>query len=113
MTNPTTTPLTDEQLDEIEAKAAYLRDRLDRKNPWPSDNESHWMAEGWKSGTRNALDKLRPDLLVAEVRRLQQQRRFLIDQLAKKDAACGDGDRALAEFLAADPDEGEPAASSV
>ena len=64
-------PITDEQLDQIEAKAAELRERLNRKNPWPSDNESHWTAEGWKSGTRNALDKLDPAGLVAEVRRLR------------------------------------------
>lgn len=67
----TTTPLTDQQLDDIAAKAAELRERLDRKNPWPSDNESHWTAEGWKSGTRNALDKLHVEGLVAEVRRLR------------------------------------------
>lgn len=69
----TTTPLTDQQLDDIAAKAAELRERLDRKNPWPSDNESHWTAEGWKSGTRNALDKLHVEGLVAEVRRLRAQ----------------------------------------
>lgn len=66
-------PPTDEQLNQIEAKAGELRERLDRKNPWPSDNESHWTAEGWKSGTRNALDKLDPAGLVAEVRRLRDE----------------------------------------
>jgi hypothetical protein len=64
-----TSELTTQQLDEIDAKAAYLRERLDRKNPWPSDNESFWTAEGWKNGTRNALDKLHVPALVAEVRR--------------------------------------------
>ncbi len=38
--------------------------------------------------------------LVDEVRRLQFQRRFLLAQLAKKDARSGAGDRALREFLA-------------
>ncbi|MFF1544123.1 hypothetical protein [Streptomyces sp. NPDC058291] len=65
-----TSLLTAQQLDEIEAKAAELRARLDRKNPWPSDNESHWTAEGWKAGTRNALDKLHVETLLVEVRRL-------------------------------------------
>ena len=64
-------PINDQQLDEIEAKAAELRQKIDRKNPWPSDNESHWTAEGWKAGTRNALDKLHVEQLVAEVRRLR------------------------------------------
>lgn len=64
-----TEPITEQQLDEIQAKAAELRERLDRKNPWPSDNESHWIADGWKSGTRNALDKLHAEALIAEVRR--------------------------------------------
>jgi hypothetical protein len=38
--------------------------------------------------------------LVAEVRRIQGQRRYLIDQIAKKDAASGRGDEALRAFLA-------------
>lgn len=60
-------------LDAIEAKAAELRTKIDRKNPWPSDNESHWHAEGWKSGTRNALDKLHPEAMAAEIRRLRAE----------------------------------------
>jgi UDP-2,3-diacylglucosamine pyrophosphatase LpxH len=66
---------TDQQLDldAIEAKAAELRQKIDRKNPWPSDNESFWTAEGWKSGTRNALDKLHVEPLLAEVRRLRAE----------------------------------------
>lgn len=69
MTQPE--PPTEQQLDNITAKVAELRERLDRKNPWPSDNESYFVAEGWKNGTRNALDKLNPAGLVAEIRRLQ------------------------------------------
>lgn len=38
--------------------------------------------------------------LVDEVRRLQYQRRYLLGQIAKKDAASGAGDRALRKFLA-------------
>ena len=43
--------------------------------------------------------------LIAEVRRLQAQRTYLLAQLAKRDAESGRGDAALREFL------GEPAAS--
>ncbi|GGW15817.1 hypothetical protein GCM10018980_51410 [Streptomyces capoamus] len=60
-------------LDAIQTKTAELRQRIDRKNPWPSDNESHWMTEGWKNGTRNALDKLHTEALVAEIRRLRAE----------------------------------------
>lgn len=88
-------------LDAIEAKTAELRQKIDRKNPWPSDNESFWMAEGWKNGTRNALDKLHTEALVAEVRRLRQQRRLLLASIARKDARTGEGDRVLREFLGA------------
>lgn len=50
-----------------------------------------------------------PELL-DEIERLRKQRRFLIDQLAKKDAASGVGDKALREFLAAEPDQDDLAA---
>lgn len=43
--------------------------------------------------------------LVDEVRRLQHQRRYLIGQLAKKDAASGAGDKALAAFLGGEPEQ--------
>lgn len=38
--------------------------------------------------------------LLAEVKRLETQRRFLVEQVRRKDAASGEGNRALAEFLA-------------
>ncbi|MFJ2961216.1 hypothetical protein ACIPIC_02765 [Streptomyces collinus] len=41
-------------------------------------------------------------VLVDEVRRLQFQRRFLLKQIAKRDAASGDADRKVREFLAGD-----------
>jgi hypothetical protein len=44
-------------------------------------------------------------VLVVEVRRLQQQRRFLIASMARKDARTGDGNRALADFLGTEPTE--------
>jgi hypothetical protein len=46
--------------------------------------------------------------LVDEVRRLRFQNRFLLRQLAKKDARSGDGDRRLREFLAGGSDTATP-----
>jgi hypothetical protein len=43
--------------------------------------------------------------LVDEVRHLQQQRRVLLAGIARKDARTGHGDRALTEFLDAEPVE--------
>ncbi|MFI1485706.1 hypothetical protein [Streptomyces sp. NPDC020747] len=48
-------------------------------------------------------DKINPRVvteLVDQIRRLQGQRRYLIDQIAKKDAASGAADRKAQEFLA-------------
>ncbi|WP_181785389.1 hypothetical protein [Streptomyces phytophilus] len=49
------------------------------------------------------LGKLRKAL--AEVERLRAQRRFLVEQVRRKDAASGEGNRALAEFLAGYDDD--------
>lgn len=78
--------LTDEQLAKIGTRAARLHHLVDL--PAEADR---------LAGTDV------PALLV-EIRRLQQQRRFLLGELATKDAASGAGDRALAEFLGAEPD---------
>ena len=43
--------------------------------------------------------------LLAEVRRLQGQRKYLLAQLAKRDAESGRGDTALREFLGEGPAE--------
>ncbi|MFF8910585.1 hypothetical protein [Streptomyces olivaceoviridis] len=40
-----------------------------------------------------------------EIRRLRAQRRLLLDNLTRKDAATGAGDKALAEFLGTEPTE--------
>lgn len=48
--------------------------------------------------------------LLACVRRLQGQRKYLIGQLAKRDAETGRGDEALREFLTGEPTEDGPAA---
>lgn len=70
-----TSPLTEQQLDEY-ATLAVIADHEGRQ-----------------------IDAAVVTALVDEVRRLQQQRQFLLRQLAKKDAASGAGDRAVAEFL--------------
>ncbi|MFJ8110454.1 hypothetical protein [Streptomyces sp. NPDC096132] len=45
--------------------------------------------------------------LLAEIHRLKEQRKFLLAQLAKRDAETGRGDKALREFLSADPELAE------
>jgi diadenosine tetraphosphate (Ap4A) HIT family hydrolase len=83
MADPTTraeaVPLTDEREQEIRkiANAAPLRIMMEDV-----------------VGCRVALREL-----LAEIDRIRHQRRFLIDQLRRKDARSGDGDRALREFL--------------
>lgn len=59
--------------------------------------------------TGERIDPAVVTVLVDEVRKLQQQRRFLIGQLARKDAASGEGDRALREFLGAEVSAGTAA----
>lgn len=83
-----TSPLTDQQLDEIAGRAAHLHEYV------AVDVE----------GAQPDFDKLTGEdvpAMLAEVRRLRKQRKFLIDQIAKKDAASGAGDKALRRFLAA------------
>lgn len=62
--------------------------------------------------TGERIDPAVVTVLVDEVRKLQQQRRFLLAQLAKKDARSGDGDRALREFLSGDTADNEPQPST-
>ncbi|MFJ4682013.1 hypothetical protein [Streptomyces sp. NPDC088789] len=76
----------------------------------PMDNDpahAEWTAEeDWAQVQADAafVAAAREDVpaLLAEVRRLRQQRAFLLDQLAKKDAASGAGDQALTGFLTAE-----------
>lgn len=110
----TDNPLTEQQLDEIDA-----RQQAATPGPWTVSEDysdvltpdGDQLASYWNptSETRNGefIAHARQDVaaLLGYVRRLQGQRQFLITQLAKRDAATGDGDRALREFLAADPDE--------
>ncbi|MFJ9740864.1 hypothetical protein [Streptomyces sp. NPDC101166] len=136
-----TTPLTAQQLDEIQARhtaatrgpwgvyqfggdslievAADLKDTgtgytarrtIARFDEEPLDNDpthAEWTAEeDWAQVQADAefIAHAPEDVrtLLAEVRRLQQQRRYLINQLAKRDARSGEADRKVREFLAAD-----------
>ncbi|MFD3917351.1 hypothetical protein, partial [Streptomyces sp. NPDC058603] len=78
--------LTDQKLAEIGTRAAHLHEFV----ALPAE--------------ANQLAGTDVPALLVEVRRLQQQRQLLIDQLAKKDAASGAGNGALAEFLGAGSD---------
>ncbi|QCX81095.1 hypothetical protein C9F11_37560 [Streptomyces sp. YIM 121038] len=114
-------PLTDEQLTQIDARATAATD-----GPWDRhpDSGRHFFANvsgpylqgvgdlAFGAGRQAAADEefvrhAQQDVtaLVAEVRRLQHQRRYLLGQLAKRDAETGRGDQAVREFLAAGFDE--------
>ncbi|MFE7972975.1 hypothetical protein [Streptomyces shenzhenensis] len=122
--------LTDQQLDEIAARADALNGLGLPGGSWatsPRDEKSvvpPEMAHVVEDVLRTKHSLLRSSVgvfgderhaefvaharedvpaLLAEIRRLKQQRRYLIGQLAKKDAASGAGDKALREFLGAEP----------
>lgn len=99
-----TTPPTEQQLDEIEArhtaatKGPWKRseDYSDIVAPDGSQLASYWLAADGEF-IAHAPDDVRT--LLDEVRRLQGQRRYLIEQLARKDARSGEADEKLREFL--------------
>ena len=82
----TGTPITEQQLDNY-AALAILADH-----------------DGVK------LDPQIVTVLVDEIRRLQQQRRYLMRAIARKDAETGRGDAALRGFLAGADSEPDTAA---
>lgn len=111
----TTTPLTEQQLDEITARAnaatpgpwTLSEDYTDVLAPDGSQVASYWMTV---DGTfiAHAPEDVRS--LLAEIDRLKGQRKFLLGQLARKDAASGAADAALAAFLGSEvPTEPETA----
>jgi hypothetical protein len=67
-------------------------------------DRSTWSTATYDSGNEKALHEIALGLK-AEIDRLRQQRKFLLDQIAKKGAASGAGDLALTEFLAAESAE--------
>ncbi|MFJ6566572.1 hypothetical protein ACIQNU_04080 [Streptomyces sp. NPDC091292] len=88
--------LTDQQQTPAEIRLAQYGERT-----------STWSTATYNDGTEKALHEIALGLKT-EIDRLREQRRYLIDQLTKKDTASGAGDRALREFLggkpAAEPD---------
>ena len=126
MTEPHT-PLTYRQLDEIEARATAATpgpwQRYEEYGPrFFANTTGEYLrgvgdfnfglgeqADADEAFVRHAQQDM--TALLAYARRLQGQRKFLLTQLAKRDAASGEGDRALREFLTANPDEDEMAAS--
>jgi hypothetical protein len=105
----TSTPLTDQQLDDIDARAqaatagpwTVSEDYSDVLGPDGDHLASYWNPT---SETRNGefIAHARQDVpaLLAEIRRLKGQRKYLIGQLAKRDAESGRGDEAVRQFLA-------------
>lgn len=96
-----------DRLAEIQAHASYLDERLAKPNPWPSDNESFWVAEGWKNGTRNALQKLDLQWLVTELRAARAELAIREEQVAGIDQRYGAVHEALALWRAGDIDADE------
>lgn len=89
-------------------------ERCKRTGEQPRDYDFHRSEIGdFSEADWELMVHARTDVpaLLAEIRRLQAQRKYLLGQLAKKDAESGRGDAALREFLAAHPDEVEMAAS--
>lgn len=121
-----TAHLTTQQLADITARADAAT-----PGPWCTDDWeiyqgaeyepglSMWIGETCRGATTLEQDRAdaefvaaaRSDVpaLLAEVRRLKGQRKYLIAQLAKRDAETGRADQAVAEFLKGDAAEELPA----
>ncbi|MFE7233923.1 hypothetical protein ACFVAF_25300 [Streptomyces sp. NPDC057596] len=69
-----------------------------------SERTSTWSTATYNDGTEKALHEIALGLK-AELDRVRDQRKFLVGQIAKKDAASGAGDRALAAFLGGEFEE--------
>jgi hypothetical protein len=121
MTEQTSQPLTEEQLAAIEARlnaatpgSWHLTDADTVVAPLTSVT----IADVWEptAATRNGefIETAPTDVraLLDEIARLKGQRRYLIGQIAKKDAKSGDADRAVTAFLTGgEQPEPEPAAT--
>ncbi|MHB9862156.1 hypothetical protein [Streptomyces sp. YIM S03343] len=92
-----TEPLTTQQLTPAEIRLAQYGERT-----------STWSTATYNDGTEKALHEIAIGLK-EEIDRLRRQNGFLLRALAAKDAKSGDADKALREFLAADPDGDETA----
>jgi len=111
------TQLTAQQLDEIEARAtaatccpeAIANGRQDGQHTW-AGSFTHAECTLCRFTRPRGERAEEAAQLVAEIRRLKEQRKFLLTQLAKRDAETGRGDTALREFLAGEPDLAETVA---
>jgi len=95
MTQPTASlALTEQRLADIETRAAHLHEYATLTDVPLQADADQMTGEDVPA-------------LLAEIRRLKGQRKYLITQLAKRDAESGRGDEALKEFLAGDAEPGE------
>jgi len=92
-------PLTAQQLDEIQARWAPVP-KLERPALTVTCSSSPGVLLAALAAAPQDVDAL-----LATVRQLQGQRKFLLTQLAKRDAETGRGNTALREFLAGEPAE--------
>jgi len=115
-----TSPLTDQRLEDIDTRVAAALHCPNAAANGRLDGQ-HTLTGSFTTVRCELCGHSRPRgerveetaALVATVRRLQQQCRFLLGQIAKKDAAMsGDGDRALAEFLGGEPAAGPDIAAA-
>jgi nicotinamide mononucleotide adenylyltransferase len=110
----TSQPLTADQLATIQARADAATD-----GPWQANtrigvvtNQADDPLAVFGGSAQDRADAeftahAREDVpaLLAEIQRLKTQRKYLITQLAQRDAETGRGDKALAEFLNGDTTE--------
>jgi hypothetical protein len=88
MTQPTASlALTEQQVADIETRAAHLHEYATLTDVPLQADADQMTGEDVPA-------------LLAEIRRLKGQRKYLISQLAKRDAESGRGDEALRAFLA-------------
>ncbi|MFI6282884.1 hypothetical protein [Streptomyces sp. NPDC050988] len=90
-------------------RAAYIAalDEAHHTHPCPVTGRPYWTGCVHPDGQGGSChSERRADAVLAvrdtELTRLHAQRRYLIGQIAKRDARSGDGDRALREFLGPD-----------
>jgi hypothetical protein len=112
------TALTAQQLDDIQTRAnaatvcpeAEANGRMDGQHTWGGSSFTHIQCELCRFTRPRGERAEETALLLDEIRRLKTQRKYLLAQLAKRDAETGRADKALREFLAGEPDLAETVA---
>jgi hypothetical protein len=105
------TPLTEQQLNEIQQRVtaatvcpeAEANGRKDGQHTWSGGSFTHTQCELCRFSRPRGYRAEETAALLAEIRRLKGQRKYLLTQFAKRDAETGRGDTALREFLS-DPE---------